>query len=211
MVPTSPRRDWSDRVILAGYDAGAVACGQHGARFSIGGEVRLSGGFQVDLGALREAAAGIHGTLEQLRTTQVAALSRTEADYGHDGLAAAVAGFCDRWQVGVQNLVKNANEVAGRLSPASCRLPMVRVREWGDGRRARRDGRSEGTRSRKRRSRDSDAGGVASLRRCVAPGEHRSAASGHRPVSAGRSAGQWWPPPVSERRWVSRWTSPARA
>lgn len=76
----------------------------------------MSGGFQVDLGALRDAAAGIHGTLEKLRTTQVDALSQTEADYGHDGLAEAVAGLCDRWQVGVQNLAKDANEVAGRLS-----------------------------------------------------------------------------------------------
>ena len=76
----------------------------------------MSGGFQVDLGALRDAAAGIHGTLEKLRTTQVDALSQTEADYGHDGLAEAVAGLFDRWQVGVQNLAKDANEVAGRLS-----------------------------------------------------------------------------------------------
>lgn len=85
-------------------------------RFAIHGEVQLSGGFQVNLGALRDAAAGINDTLEELRTTQVDALSRTEADYGHDDLAAAVAGFCDRWQVGVQNLAKDAHEVAGRLS-----------------------------------------------------------------------------------------------
>lgn len=48
--------------------------------------------------------------------TRVDALSRSGADSGHDDLAEAVAGFCDRWQAGVQDVAKDAQEVAGRLS-----------------------------------------------------------------------------------------------
>lgn len=38
---------------------------------------------------------------------------------GHGGLADKLESFCDRWQIGVTNLVKDGTEVAGRLQAAA--------------------------------------------------------------------------------------------
>ncbi len=73
-------------------------------------------GFRVDLGALEEASQGVDETLGQLRRKKVSDIRGKAADYGNDHLAQAVGDFCDRWEVGVQHLTKDAEEIAARLS-----------------------------------------------------------------------------------------------
>jgi hypothetical protein len=76
----------------------------------------MSDGFRVDLGALEDAAIGINTTLNDLRATRVDDIDGRAADYGHDRLAETIADFCDRWQLGVDHLATDAQEIAGRLS-----------------------------------------------------------------------------------------------
>jgi hypothetical protein len=76
----------------------------------------MSDGFRVDLGALEDAAAGINMTLEDLGRARVDSLDGRSADYGHDHLADTVADFCDRWEIGVEHLATDGQEVAQRLS-----------------------------------------------------------------------------------------------
>jgi hypothetical protein len=76
----------------------------------------MSDGFRVDLGALEDAAAGINTTLNDLRSTKIDGLDGRMADYGHDRLADTVADFCDRWELGVEHLATDGQEVAVRLS-----------------------------------------------------------------------------------------------
>jgi hypothetical protein len=47
---------------------------------------------------------------------RVDTLDGRSADYGHDHLADTVADFCDRWEIGVEHLATDGQEVAQRLS-----------------------------------------------------------------------------------------------
>jgi hypothetical protein len=76
----------------------------------------MADGFQVDLGALEDAAAGINTTLNQLRSAKVDQLDGDKAMYGHDQLAETIADFCDRWEIGVEHLATDGQQVALRLS-----------------------------------------------------------------------------------------------
>ncbi len=76
----------------------------------------MADGFQVDLSALGDAAAGINTTLNQLRAAKVDRLAGDESAYGHDHLADTIAEFCNRWEVGVEHLATDGQEVALRLS-----------------------------------------------------------------------------------------------
>jgi hypothetical protein len=76
----------------------------------------MADGFRVDLGALEDAAEGINTTLNDLRSTGIDGRDGRLADYGHGRLADTVAGFCDRWQSGVEHLATDGREVATRLS-----------------------------------------------------------------------------------------------
>lgn len=73
-------------------------------------------GFKVDLGALEIAAQGVNNTLDQLAARKVNDIGGNQADYGNDDLASTVADFCDRWEIGVENLAKDGQEIADRLS-----------------------------------------------------------------------------------------------
>jgi hypothetical protein len=84
-------------------------------RQTIGGQ-SMSDGYRVDLDALREASDGVTDTLDRLATKKVSAIDPTPSDFGHDHLGETVRDFCDRWQIGVQNLAKDANEFAARLN-----------------------------------------------------------------------------------------------
>jgi hypothetical protein len=75
----------------------------------------MSGGFRVDLSALVSASEGVNGVTTGLRDNKVSGLGNG-ASYGDEALAAAMAGFCDRWETGVQNLVTDASQVARRLA-----------------------------------------------------------------------------------------------
>jgi hypothetical protein len=76
----------------------------------------MSDGFRVDLPALEKASAGINMTLEDLTIAKVDVLDGKSSAYGHDGLASVVADFCDRWEIGVEHLAADGQEVADRLS-----------------------------------------------------------------------------------------------
>jgi len=73
-------------------------------------------GFRVDLAALEDAAAGINMTLEDLGRARVDSLDGRSVDYGHEHLAATIADFCDRWEIGIEHLATDGQEVAQRLS-----------------------------------------------------------------------------------------------
>ena len=76
----------------------------------------MADGFQVDLGALEDAAEGITVTLNQLRAAKVDQLDGDRSAYGHDHLAGTISDFCDRWEIGVEHLATDGQEVALRLS-----------------------------------------------------------------------------------------------
>jgi len=76
----------------------------------------MADGFRVDLGALEDAATGITDTLDELSTARVDTLDGRAEDYGHDRLADVVAEFCSRWQIGVEHLATDGQQVAVRLS-----------------------------------------------------------------------------------------------
>lgn len=76
----------------------------------------MSDGFRVDLPALEKASAGINMTIEDLSLAKVDTLYGKSSVYGHDGLASTVADFCDRWEIGVEHLATDGQEVADRLS-----------------------------------------------------------------------------------------------
>lgn len=73
-------------------------------------------GFRVDLGALEDAAIGINTTLNQLEAERIDDLDGRAADYGHARLAETIADFCDRWELGVEHLATDGQEIALRLS-----------------------------------------------------------------------------------------------
>lgn len=75
----------------------------------------MTDGFKVDLDALVKAAKGVNGTIHDLKNNKVSDIDGQKADYGDGDLAGTVADFCDRWEIGVEHLTKDAKEVANRL------------------------------------------------------------------------------------------------
>ncbi|MFJ8672585.1 hypothetical protein [Streptomyces sp. NPDC093589] len=76
----------------------------------------MSEGFRVDLGALEKAAEGVNATLNDLKEKKVSDLDGDQGDFGHEQLAETVSDFCDRWELGIEHLAKDGQEVAFRLS-----------------------------------------------------------------------------------------------
>jgi hypothetical protein len=76
--------------------------------------VRAVDGFAVDLDAVTGAAEGIESVARRLAAQPVAGLDSPTAA-GHDRLAASLATFCDRWNVGVGQLAADAAEIGRRL------------------------------------------------------------------------------------------------
>ena len=76
----------------------------------------MADGFEVDLGALENASEGINNTLDELAVRKVKDIDAKKGDFGHDALASTVADFCDRWELGVEHLAKDGQEVATRLT-----------------------------------------------------------------------------------------------
>jgi len=75
----------------------------------------MSGGFEVDLHALVQAAEGVNGTISDLQNNKVSDIGGSAADYGDGDLAGTVSDFCARWEIGVEHLTNDAKEVASRL------------------------------------------------------------------------------------------------
>ena len=76
----------------------------------------MADGFYVDFGALHDAAEGITDTLDAMATKKVSDIDAPRSAFGHDGLAGTVADFCDRWEIGVEHLTKDAEAVVGEQS-----------------------------------------------------------------------------------------------
>jgi hypothetical protein len=76
----------------------------------------MADGFSVDLPALESASAGINMTLEELSVAKIDSLDGDPGAYGDDDLARSIADFCDRWEIGVEHLVVDGQEVADRLN-----------------------------------------------------------------------------------------------
>jgi hypothetical protein len=76
----------------------------------------VSGDFAVDLQALTDAASGVNGTIDLVEEQKVEDIDCPKPAFGHDRLGAAMSDFCDRWQHGVNCLVKDGREVADRLT-----------------------------------------------------------------------------------------------
>lgn len=75
----------------------------------------MSGGFEVDLRALVDAAEGVNGTMADLQNNKVSDIGGSGADYGDGDLASTVSDFCGRWEIGVEHLTNDAQQVANRL------------------------------------------------------------------------------------------------
>lgn len=76
----------------------------------------MAGGFSVDLEALQGAAEGVTDTLNTMATKKVKDIDPARSAFGHDGLASAVGDFCDRWEIGVEHLCTDGNEIVDRLN-----------------------------------------------------------------------------------------------
>jgi hypothetical protein len=57
----------------------------------------MADGYQVDLAALQAAADGITRAVGQVDAHPVASLATGGGSLGHERLAAALGGFCERW------------------------------------------------------------------------------------------------------------------
>jgi hypothetical protein len=78
-------------------------------------EAIVSGGFRVDLGALTNASQGIDGVLYDMSNNKISDIKVDKTVVGHDRLASSISDFCDRWDLGVNNLAKDGRAVADRL------------------------------------------------------------------------------------------------
>jgi hypothetical protein len=75
----------------------------------------MADGYYVDLDVLWKAADGVTETINAMATKKVKDIDAPKGAFGHDGLAAAVQDFCDRWEIGVEHLTKDGSEIANRL------------------------------------------------------------------------------------------------
>lgn len=71
--------------------------------------------FEVDLQALVRAAQGTSKTVELFKDKDVEDMVPAEGDLGSDVVWEAVEEFKDRWEEGMNNLVGDVEEMAGRL------------------------------------------------------------------------------------------------
>jgi hypothetical protein len=76
-------------------------------------------GFEVDLTSLVRAAKGVNGVISDMQHNKVSDIGSPGADYGDGDLASVMSSFCDRWEIGVENLTRDASEVAGRLTKSA--------------------------------------------------------------------------------------------
>ncbi len=65
---------------------------------------------------MERASEGVNSVLLDLQNEKISDIGGKGADYGHDGLAGVVSDFSSRWELGVENLAKDAREIASRLS-----------------------------------------------------------------------------------------------
>ncbi|QZL04191.1 hypothetical protein K2224_14095 [Streptomyces sp. BHT-5-2] len=69
----------------------------------------------MDIEALKNAGLGAADLMALLESHRVEDVECDADVVGHEGLSAALAGFCERWQVGVQNLTKDGRGLSRNL------------------------------------------------------------------------------------------------
>ena len=79
----------------------------------------MSDGFEVELTSLVRAAEGVNGAISDMQHNKVSDIGGPGADYGDGNLASVMSSFCSRWEIGVENLTKDASEVASRLTKSA--------------------------------------------------------------------------------------------
>jgi hypothetical protein len=72
-------------------------------------------GFSVDVNALTAAGQGIRDLMGKLDEKKVEDIDCDSDAVGHGGLAGKLESFCDRWQIGVENLLEDGAQIAQRL------------------------------------------------------------------------------------------------
>jgi uncharacterized protein YukE len=75
--------------------------------------------FRVDIEALASAAIGVGDAVTAAGEQRVEDLDVDEAAFGHGALGSTSQDFCDRWQRGVDNLLKDGQELARRLGESA--------------------------------------------------------------------------------------------
>ncbi|GAA0629107.1 hypothetical protein GCM10009547_35920 [Sporichthya brevicatena] len=75
----------------------------------------MAGGFQVDLEALIGASKGVLDLARDFQNTDVKNFLPDQSAAGSTALAKALDEFGDRWNRGIDNLMKDSTEIAGRL------------------------------------------------------------------------------------------------
>jgi hypothetical protein len=76
----------------------------------------MTDGYQVDLHALDQGVAGVNGTLDEVSQQPVSAVPDDESAIGHSGLASTLSDFLNRWELGVQPLGHDRQQIAARLT-----------------------------------------------------------------------------------------------
>jgi hypothetical protein len=71
--------------------------------------------FAVDLESLIKAAQGTAETVELFHDKDVSDLVPDQGSLGNDTVWGAVDDFQERWEMGMNNLCKDVEEIAGRL------------------------------------------------------------------------------------------------
>lgn len=71
--------------------------------------------FEVDLQSLVDAARGASDTVALFKDKDVRDLVPSTGDLGSDVVSGAVEEFRARWELGMNNLVRDVEEMAGRL------------------------------------------------------------------------------------------------
>lgn len=72
--------------------------------------------FAVDPDALINAAAGVRSLMDELADKDVNDVDCEPVAVGHEGLAATLQEFCDRWDHGVFYLTRDGEELASQLN-----------------------------------------------------------------------------------------------
>jgi hypothetical protein len=76
----------------------------------------MTDGYQVDLHAPDQGVAGVNGTLDEVSQQPVSAIPDDESAIGDSGLASTLSDFLNRWELGVQTLGHDRQQIAARLT-----------------------------------------------------------------------------------------------
>jgi|SRR5690242_6562949 len=75
--------------------------------------------FHVEINVLESAADGIRQSVADQKGSALEDLNGGSATYGHDGVHRAMATFCDRWNDGLDILIKDADAIGDILGKAA--------------------------------------------------------------------------------------------